>query len=163
MIYFHGGAWSSGSSKTHRRLCHRIAEAGLLVFNIDYRLAPEHPFPAALDDSKRAYDWVLEHAEKYGGDLQRLAVSGDSAGGLLACSLAVEVGGISSSPIKALGLLYPALEFESWPQTIATVPAGIPNMNGWVFDALLTEEHKKDLSNPRLSPINAADKFRLLS
>ena len=159
VIFFHGGGWSSGSTKTHRKLCFRIAEAGLLVFNVDYRLAPEHPFPAAFEDSKTAYEWVLKHAEEYSGDLSRLTLAGDSAGGLIASSLAVELSQAGETQVKALGLIYPALEFESWPAQIAAIPDGVPNMNKRIFDAVFGAELDCDLSNPRFSPLNAADKF----
>ena len=158
VVFSHGGGWSTGSSKTHRKLGFRFAEAGLLVFNVNYRLVPEHPFPAGYDDCRLALDWVRENAKEYGGDVNRLALAGDSAGGLLAAAVAVH-DEHATLPVKALALIYPALELESYPATIEATPDGIPNMTKWVFEGLFPEKYRDSLSDPRISPINAADKF----
>src|SRR5262249_12158723 len=84
VLYFHGGGWVQGDLETHHGLCARLAErSGALVVAIDYRLAPEHPFPAAVEDSFAAYRWLRSHAAAVGGDPGRGAVAGDSAGGHL--------------------------------------------------------------------------------
>lgn len=158
LVFIHGGGWSSGSSKTHRKLGFRFAAAGLLVFNVNYRLAPEHPYPAGHDDCKLAVAWVRENAEEYGGDVDRLALAGDSAGGLIASSIAVH-DEHETAPIKALALIYPALELESYPATIEAFPEGLPNVTKWLFEGFLPEEYRNSLSDPWLSPINAAEKF----
>ena len=158
VVFSHGGGWATGSSKTHRRLGFRFAEAGLLVFNVNYRLVPEHPFPACYDDCKLALDWARKNAGEYGGDVNRLALAGDSAGGLLASSVAVHDEN-ATHPVKALALIYPALELESYPAAIEAVPEGMPNMTKWTFDGLFPEKYRDSLSDPRISPINAAEKF----
>jgi acetyl esterase len=94
VVYLHGGGWVAGSTKSHRKLAMQFAEAGFLTINVDYRLAPEHPFPAPLDDCIFAVKWASENAHRWNGDASRLAVGGDSAGGNLTAaavtSLAVE-------------------------------------------------------------------------
>lgn len=77
LVYLHGGGWVAGSPKTHQKLALRFAEAGYLVVNVDYRLAPEAPFPAAVDDAVAAYRWLLEQGFAPG----RAVIAGDSAGG----------------------------------------------------------------------------------
>src|SRR5215475_219392 len=83
VVYLHGGGWVTGSPQSHRKLGMQFAEAGFLTINVDYRLAPEHPFPAGLDDCVFAIKWAGENAKKWGGDANRIAVGGDSAGGNL--------------------------------------------------------------------------------
>src|SRR5215831_12285815 len=84
VAYFHGGGWVQGDLETHHGLCARLAERGrAIVVSVDYRLAPEHKFPAAVEDCEAAYRWLRAHARELGGDPARVAVAGDSAGGNL--------------------------------------------------------------------------------
>src|SRR5215469_442265 len=87
-IYLHGGGWIAGSSKSHRKLGMQFAEAGYLTINLDYRLAPEHPFPAGLEDCVFAMRWAHENAKRWNGDGARIAIAGDSAGANLAAAAA---------------------------------------------------------------------------
>src|SRR5262249_62279616 len=88
VVYFHGGGWVQGDLETHHGLCARLAKHGnVLVVAIDYRLAPEHKFPAAVDDCLAAYRWLRAHARDIGGDPARVAVAGDSAGGNLSAAI----------------------------------------------------------------------------
>jgi acetyl esterase len=81
LVYFHGGGWVIGSPETHAKLCAELAEgAGCLVLSVDYRLAPEHPAPAPLDDCTAAVRWAFANAAALGADASRIAVGGDSAG-----------------------------------------------------------------------------------
>ncbi|MBL8288986.1 MAG: alpha/beta hydrolase fold domain-containing protein [Rubrivivax sp.] len=87
LVYLHGGAFAIGSKRTHRALAAAYASRGYLVCNVDYRLAPQHPFPAALEDACAAWAWVAQHAHEYGGDAQHMAVAGESAGANLALAV----------------------------------------------------------------------------
>ncbi len=87
VIYLHGGAFAIGSKRTHRAIAAAYASQGYLVFNVDYRLAPEFPFPAAIEDACAAWSWVIEHAQTYGGDARRIVLAGESAGANLALSM----------------------------------------------------------------------------
>jgi acetyl esterase len=89
VLYVHGGGFSLLSKETHWVMALIFARYGYLVFNISYRLAPRHPYPAAVEDTCAAYEWVVEHADRYGGDLSRLVVAGESAGANLITSLSV--------------------------------------------------------------------------
>ncbi len=89
VLYVHGGGFRILSKDTHWVMALAFAREGYTVFNVDYRLAPQHPFPAALDDVSRAWAWVCEHAERYGADTQRLVLAGESAGANLVTALTV--------------------------------------------------------------------------
>lgn len=91
LVFFHGGGFWCGDLDTHDAPCRHLAEqSGLRVLSVEYRLAPEHPFPAACDDAAAAYAWTVEHAAELGADPARLGVGGDSAGGNLAAGVAIE-------------------------------------------------------------------------
>jgi len=110
LVYFHGGGWVIGSLETHDDLCRRLALAsGCLVISVDYRLAPEHKFPAAVEDSFAATRWIAEHAEALGGDARRLAVGGDSAGGNLATVVALLARDGGGPAIRYQLLIYPVV------------------------------------------------------
>jgi acetyl esterase len=87
LIYFHGGGFAIGSKRTHRALAAAYASQGYLVCNVDYRLAPKHPFPAALEDACAAWLWAADHVAHYGGDPHCMTLAGESAGANLALSV----------------------------------------------------------------------------
>lgn len=89
LIYFHGGAFAIGSRRTHRALAMAYAARGWLVAVVDYRLAPQFPFPAAVEDACAAWTWVVRHAAGHGGDPSRIVVGGESAGANLALAVAL--------------------------------------------------------------------------
>jgi len=109
LVYYHGGGWVLGNLDTHDRICRVLTNgAGCVTVSVDYRLAPEHKFPAAVDDAYAAALWVHEHGAEIGVDPARVAVGGDSAGGNLAavvCYLARERG---KPPLVYQLLFYPA-------------------------------------------------------
>jgi acetyl esterase len=111
LVYYHGGGWVIGDLDTHDDPCRFLASrSGAAVLSVDYRLAPEHPFPAAAEDALAAYEWAAADAERLGVDPKRIAVGGDSAGGNLAAAtcLTAREGGI---PLPAMQLLiYPVTE-----------------------------------------------------
>ena len=110
LVFFHGGGFIYGSLDSHDATCRVLAErAGVRVLAIDYRLAPEHPFPAAHDDCLAAYRWVLQHAASIGADPQRLAVGGDSAGANLAAATAIAAAE-EGLPLAFQLLVYPAVD-----------------------------------------------------
>jgi acetyl esterase len=111
LVYFHGGGFVIGDRDTHDIPCRRLSlGAGCVVVSVDYRCAPEHPFPAAVDDAWAATRWIVDHAAELGGDAERVAVGGDSAGGTLAavvCHLAKQEGG---PKLVYQLLIYPATD-----------------------------------------------------
>lgn len=89
VVYFHGGGFRVLSKDTHWVMGLAFARAGMTVFNVSYRLAPRHPFPAAVQDALAAYHWVLHHAARFGGDLGRIVLAGESAGANLALTVSL--------------------------------------------------------------------------
>ncbi|MFQ5948341.1 MAG: alpha/beta hydrolase, partial [Acidimicrobiia bacterium] len=94
VLYLHGGSWCVGSPEGARRPAMRIAEQGYVVVNLDYRLAPERPFPCALEDCLYAARWITRNIDRYQGDPLRLIISGDSAGANLSAAVIVVLAGI---------------------------------------------------------------------
>jgi len=110
LLFFHGGGWVYGDLDSHDPSCRFLAEqSGVRVLSVDYRLAPEHPFPAAYDDAVAAYRWVVAHATDLGGDPTRLAVGGDSAGGNLAAEVAL-MAAREGMPLAFQLLVYPGTD-----------------------------------------------------
>jgi len=111
LVYLHGGSWYLGGLDSHESIVAELADrAGITVVAVDYRLAPEHRFPAAYDDARAAADWVAGHALELGIDPARLGVAGDSAGGNLAVGVALAARDRGGPPLKAQVLVYPALD-----------------------------------------------------
>ncbi len=113
LVYLHGGGWAAGSIETHDPFCRLLAPlAGLSIVSVDYRLAPESPHPAALEDAHTAVLWAAAHAGSWGADPARLALGGDSAGGHLAAVTANRLAVERDSPKPvALALLYPVTDY----------------------------------------------------
>lgn len=110
-VYYHGGGFVIGSIATHDRDCRMLADQGrCIVVSVDYRLAPEHPFPAAPDDCYAALEWVAANASDLGGDPARLAVAGDSAGGNLAAVTALRARDRSGPDLAFQLLVYPVVD-----------------------------------------------------
>ena len=114
IVYFHGGGWVIGDIETHDALCAEIARvSGMTVVNVDYRLAPEHPFPAATEDCLAAMQWLAETPKAIGHDITGLIPAGDSAGGNLAAAVTQELHGSLAVPIVAQWLIYPGVDMTA--------------------------------------------------
>jgi acetyl esterase len=111
VLFAHGGGWALGSVETHDAFCRELANgSGATVLSVDYRLAPEHPFPAALDDYDTAWYWLRGAADELEIDEHRVALAGDSAGGALAASLALRLRGRREPPARLQALIYPCID-----------------------------------------------------
>jgi acetyl esterase len=162
LVYLHGGGWICGNPTSHRKLASRFAEGGYLVFNVDYRLAPEHPFPTPFEDCVAAIRWASQEAERWNGDASRLAVGGDSAGGNLSAAAAIALADDPARPRAAL-LLYGVFDFAH----LDVVPT-LPGMEGadlgdfgrklmdLMTDSYLGDEPGDLLRDPRVSPVHSA-------
>jgi acetyl esterase len=129
LVYYHGGGWTIGDLDTHDVLCRELAErAACVVVAVDYRLAPEHRFPAAVDDSLGAARWVHANAAALGIDASRLALGGDSAGGNLATVTAIGLRDSAVRPVFQL-LIYPATDMR------AIAPSHQTNAQGYLLTA----------------------------
>src|SRR5438270_1625533 len=112
LVFFHGGGWVIGDLDSHDVVCRKLAEEGqLIVVSVDYRLATEHKFPAAVEDAIAATRWIADKAGSLGIDASRLMVGGDSAGGNLAAVVAIAARDGEGPAIAAQVLIYPAIDF----------------------------------------------------
>ncbi len=116
-LFLHGGGWTLNDIDTHDGLCRRIAKrSGWLLASLDYRLAPEHPHPAALQDARLAYDWLLENATRLDGDPALVALVGESSGASIAAALALLLRDTGAPPPAFQILAYPAVDVpDRWP------------------------------------------------
>jgi acetyl esterase len=159
LVYFHGGGWVLGNIESHEGICRALANAGgVIVVTVDYRLAPEHRFPAAAEDAHAATRWAVENAAEFGGDPRRIAIAGDSAGGNLAavtCLMARDRGGPC---VDFQVLLYPITDYD------INNKSYIENADGyfltrsemaWYWD--LYVEKAEDRRHPHASPLRAND------
>ena len=159
VLFFHGGGWVMGSLDTHDDACRHLSrQSGCLVVSVDYRLAPEHKFPAAVEDAIAALDWVAANAGALGCDAGRLAVAGDSAGGNLAAVLAQVAHQRRAPPIAFQLLIYPvttmdfsAASYREHGEGYLLTAEGM----AWFRDHYLN--HPGDGESPLASPLNAAD------
>src|SRR3954468_10692810 len=158
LVYYHGGGWVEGSAATHEPSCALLAHlAGVRVLSVDYRLAPEHPFPAAADDALAAYRDARARAEELGADPARLAVGGDSAGGNLAAVVALDLRGDAAAPAFQL-LIYPGLDMTAKHPSRLHFADGFvlteENMT-WYEDQYVPDRSRR--ADPRISPLLAMD------
>lgn len=138
VVFFHGGGWVFGGLDSHEGHARRIADrTGAVVVSVDYRLAPEHPFPAAYDDATAALRWAAANIDDLGGDPEALAVAGDSAGGNLA--LAAALATADTVPLRAVFLLYPATDLTL-------------TEHGLIERHYLGDDHVRLARDPRVSP-----------
>jgi acetyl esterase len=157
--YFHGGGWVIGSIDTHDSLCRHLANAvQCVVISVDYRLAPEHKFPAAVEDCVVATSWVAEKAAALGIDRERLAVGGDSAGGNLAAVVSLLARDRGAPRLRYQVLLYPAVDCGmSYPSHYRFAEGYLltrPTVR-WFYDHYLRGQ--ADVDDWRASPLRAPD------
>lgn len=157
VMYFHGGGWELGNIATHDTLCRRLAQgSGCAVVSVDYRLAPEHRFPAALEDCCAATRYIAEHAAEIGADPSRIAVCGDSAGGNLAACVALKVRDEKGPKLHSQWLIYPVIEanFESGSYKAFATDHGLTRAEmEWFWDQYVP--NAEDRTNPYVAPILA--------
>lgn len=157
IVFFHGGGWVLGDLRTHDPLSSEIACAlGMRLLSVDYRLAPEHAFPAAVEDSRAATRWAAESPSELGDPIEALVLAGDSAGGNLAAVCCQELAGTLSVPIKAQWLIYPSVDFASRGGSFESFADGyVLTAEGmdWFVGHYLGDEAQPD--HPRASPLKA--------
>jgi acetyl esterase/lipase len=149
MIYLHGGGWSFGSPASFRKLGMQFAEAGYLTINLDYRLAPEHPFPAALEDTVFAIRWATDNAHRWNGDGRRIAIGGDSAGANLAAGALTSIASELRSAVRAVVLFYGVYDLRATAARTRSLPGLQQQLSSYVSGS-------DDLfDDPRASPLKA--------
>jgi acetyl esterase len=159
LVFFHGGGWVIGNRETHDATSRALTNAaGCIVASIDYRLAPEHKFPAAMEDSYAATRWIADHATSIGADPARIAVGGDSAGGNLAATVSLAARERGGPPLVFQLLIYPVTDHAY------DTPSYKENADGyfltrdamvWFWNHYLDRE--ADGRNPLASPLRASD------
>jgi acetyl esterase len=160
LVYFHGGGWVLGGLESHDRECRALANlSGCTVIAVDYRLAPEHPFPAAVEDAYAATCHIAEHASELGIDPQRLAVGGDSSGGNLAAVVTLMALEKRAPRVAFQLLVYPAVDL-----TDTHRPSVIQFADGHFLTRPLMDHFEdlyapkpEDRRNPHASPLYATD------
>ena len=159
VVYFHGGGWVIGDIETHDPLCRALANAAAaLIVSVDYRLAPEHKFPAAAEDAYAATVWVREHAAELGGDPERMCVCGDSAGGNLSAVVALMARDRGGPEIAYQGLLYPVTDHNFETRSYRDNAEGYLLTREamiWFWEQYLTKEAAAH--EPYASPLRAPD------
>ena len=159
LIYYHGGGWLLGDLDSHDVVCRRFANAARCrVVSVDYRMAPEHKFPASVDDCAAATRWAIDNAETLGIDRARVAVGGDSAGGNLAAVIALMARDGSLPPVVFQLLIYPATDMMMTSVSSQTISDGVPLTSKtmrWFIDHYMRTA--TDTRDWRASPLRAAD------
>jgi acetyl esterase len=159
LVYFHGGGFVIGSLDSVDALCRRVANrARCVVVSVDYRLAPEHPFPAGVDDAIAATEWVQDNAAEVNGDRFRVAVGGDSAGANLAAVVALHDRDGVRNRLKLQALLYPSTDRRGGYGSLAENGSGYlleTDMRAWFFHCYL-DGTDTAIDDWRLSPACAS-------
>lgn len=154
VLYFHGGGWVVGDIEAYDWTARTLAErAGVTLLSVEYRLAPEHPFPAAAEDAIAISEWALANGAQFGGDAARMIVAGDSAGGNLA-AVAAQAMAAQETGFAGQALFYPVVDAVNTYPSVAKYSSG-PVLTGaahkWFGELYVTDEAQR--SDPRLSPI----------
>ncbi len=159
LIYFHGGGWVIGDLDTHDGICRWIcSQSGCVVASVDYRMAPEHKFPAPLEDCLAATFWIAENGEALGIDTARIAIGGDSAGGNLAAVVSQQARDQGGPSIAYQLLIYPATDLtmsEASHQELAEGYRLTKPLMEWFIGHYLHNE--SDRTDPRVSPLFCDD------
>lgn len=156
IVHFHGGGWVVGSLDTHDPFCRYLAElTHAVIVSVDYRLAPEHKFPAAVEDAEAATRWALAHAIEFGGDPKQVFVSGDSAGGNLAAAVALLLR--DNAALRGQILLFPVTDaapenYISYTSNATGCGLERDQMLWYLDQYLASEEHRDD---DRAAPVIA--------
>lgn len=154
LVWLHGGGWVFGSIETHDAVAHSLARrSGHAVLSVDYRLAPETPFPGPLEDCVRATYWAHEHADELGVDAARIAIGGDSAGGNLAAAVAQ----VAPVPLRFQLLVYPATDLRATSESYVEHAEGYyltSDAMRWFIGHYLSGD-ENDPDDPRASPLLA--------
>ncbi len=163
LVFYHGGGFVIGDLETHDKLCRSLTRrTGCMTIAIDYRLAPEHPFPAAVEDCVAALNWVAAHAAELGGDASRIAVAGDSAGGNLSAVAALLARDNGGPALKMQLLIYPGTAAARDSASHANMPNApiLPKevMEYFHNQYLGTTERVEDI---RFAPLSANDHSNL--
>jgi len=160
LVFFHGSGFVLCSLDTHDGMCRNLcAGAQCIVVSVDYRLAPEHKFPAGLEDCVFATRWVAAHAQELNGDPARIAIGGDSAGGNMAAAAALRLRDEGGPPLRGQLLIYPVTDYHtpgtpSYQQNAAGYGLTRDTMV-WFWDHYLNSP--ADAANPLASPLRAPD------
>jgi acetyl esterase len=158
LIYFHGGGMVAGTVATHDPIGRALANSGACrVISVEYRLAPEHPFPAALDDALAAVRHIGAHAAEFGIDGMRLGLCGDSAGGTLAAATAQAVARIGSPRLALQLLICPILDYSRSTDSKRDLASGYLVDQATLDHDLLYYARGTDPADPRISPLRADD------
>ncbi|HZR84252.1 MAG TPA: alpha/beta hydrolase [Candidatus Binatia bacterium] len=159
LVYFHGGGWVIGDLETHDASCRALANlAGCLLVATDYRLAPEHKFPAPLEDCYAAARWVVENASSIGGDPKRVAIGGDSAGGNLTACVALKARDEGGPSFAHQLLIYPVTDAACDTASYRDNAEGYfltKDAMVWFWNHYLRD--RSDAESPYASPIRARD------
>lgn len=158
MVYFHGGGWVFGGLDGHDDTCRRLANViGCVVLSVDYRLAPEDPFPAAHDDAVAATHWLFDNAAEHGVDPARILVGGDSSGGNLAAAVAQALASGGDRRLVMQLLIYPVLDESMSLPSYSENATGYglsARMMAWCWEQYAPGELRND---PRAAPLRHAD------
>jgi acetyl esterase/lipase len=159
LVYFHGGGLVAGTVATHDSIARTLAHAGACrVVSVEYRLAPEHPFPAALDDALAAVRYIGAHAAEFGIDGMRFGICGDSAGGTLAAATVQTVARIGSPRLALQLLICPILDYSRLTESRRHLASGyLIDQATLDHDLLHYAPPGTDPADPRISPLRADD------